>query len=412
MTPDDATGASAPPRIKTYRFWVALLLVLGTILTPITIVSLFLKNEISNTSRYVQTVKPLASNEAIQSYVATEVSQALFDRVDIAQYVEEALPKRAQQLSGPLTSALRTFVEQAALRVLLTSQFRDLWIQANKLAHTQVVNALTGNDGGAVVTSKNGTVSLDLSSVAKLVEERLEAQGITLFRSVPIARIAGRITIFQSDDIYNARQAFGILDTVAFVLPFVVVGCFAGAIFLSRRRRRAFVLAAVGFTIGALLLTLGLGVGRSIYLDQVTNTGVPYDAGAAIWDTLVRFLHTSVRAAGFFGFIIVVAVFFSGPSRLALWFRSSMKWVANWLGQESIRAGWNWLGPNDFVIRSKSVLRIMVAVLAFVVAFLTKHPTPLDVFVIAVLTLVLLGAIEFFGREPLATDDAPGVLTA
>ena len=65
-------------------------------------------------------------------------------------------------------------------------KLQDLWIKANEIAHTQIVNALTGKQSGAVVTSKNGAVSLDLSSVAKLVEDKLEEQGITLFESVPM----------------------------------------------------------------------------------------------------------------------------------------------------------------------------------------------------------------------------------
>ncbi len=402
-----AAPAAATPKVRTHRFWVALLLVLGMLLTPITIVALYVKNEIGNTSRYVQTVKPLASNAAIQSYVADKVSTQLFAQVDIAQYVKDALPDKAQPLAGPLTSALEGFVRTATMKVLQTSQFQDLWIQANRLAHTQLVNALTGEKSGVVVATKNGAVTVDLSSVAALVEKKLAATGIDLFKSIPIARVAGKITIFQSNDLYKARRAFGLLDTISFLLPFVVVGCFAGAIFLSRRRRRAFVLAAVGFTLGALLLAIGLSIGRSIYLNAVTSNNVPYDAAAAMYDTLVRFLHTSVRAVASLGFVIVIAVFFSGPSRFAAWFRNRVRWVANWLGDESSKAGWSWLGPNDFVVRSKAVMRIVVAVGAFVILFFWKHPTPSDILLLAIVTLLVLAIIEFFGREPLG-DDALG----
>lgn len=331
----------------------------------------------------------------------------LFARVDIAQYVHDALPDKAQPLAGPLTSALESFVREATLRVLQTSQFQELWIAANRLAHTQLVNALTGERNGAVVTSKNGAVTVDLSAVAALVEKKLAATGIDLFSSVPISRVAGRITIFQSDDLYKARRAFGLLDTIAFLLPFVVVACFGAAIFLSRRRRRAFVLAAVGFTIGAILLAIGLSIGRSIYLNAVTSQHVPYDAAAAIYDTLVRFLHTSVRAAASFGLIVVIAVFFAGPSRFARWLRNRVRWVANWLGDEAGAAGWSWLGPNAFVVRGKAVMRIVVAVLAFFVLFFWKHPTPGDILLIALVTLLLLALIEFFGREPIAADESP-----
>jgi hypothetical protein len=407
LAAEPGAAGGAKPRVCTRRFWVALLLVLGTILTPVTIVALYVRNEIGNTDRYVQTVKPLASNAAIQSYVADKVSTQLFAQVDVSKYVKNALPDKAQPLAGPLTSALEGFVRTATMRVLRTSRFQDLWISANRLAHTQLVNALTGEKHGAVVPSKNGAVTVDLSAVAALVEKKLAATGIDLFKSIPIARVAGRITIFQSNDLYKARRAFGLLDTIAFLLPFMVVACFGGAIFLSRRRRRAFVLAAVGFTLGAILLAIGLSIGRSIYLDAVTSQNVPYDAAAAMYDTLVRLLHTSVRAVASFGLIIVIAVFFAGPSRFARWYRTRVRWTANWLGHETSQAGWSWLGPNDFVVRSKAVMRIVVAVLGFLVLFFWKHPTPSDILLLAVVTLLLLAVIEFFGREPLVADEPP-----
>ena len=114
----DGGDDAAKPRSgrRSHRFWVAILLVVACLLTPLSIVALFVKNEIGDTGRYVQTVKPLSSNPAIQSYVADDVSQELFARVDIKKYVKEALPKRADVLSGPLTSALQTFVQAAVLR--------------------------------------------------------------------------------------------------------------------------------------------------------------------------------------------------------------------------------------------------------------------------------------------------------
>ena len=55
-------------------------------------------------------------------------------------------------------------------------------------------------------------------------------------------------------------------------------------------------------------------VGRRVYLDAATNAKFPYDAAAAVYDTLVRFLHTTVRAALAFSTVVIVAVFFAGPS--------------------------------------------------------------------------------------------------
>jgi chromate transport protein ChrA len=396
----------APGGRRSHRFWVALLLVLATILTPVAIVAIFLKNEIGSTDRYVQTVEPLSSNPAIQAYVADDVSDELFARVDIKKYVKDALPKRADPLAGPLTSALQTFVRTAVLKIIETDQFQSLWADANRVAHAQLVNVLTGDESGTVSASKNGAVTIDLSAVTKQVQQRLQASGIDLFSSIPIANIGGKITLFESDDLYKARSGFKILNTLGFVLPFVVLACFGGAIYLSKSRRKGFVASAICFAIGGLILGLSLTVGRAAYLNAATSNHLPYDAAAAAFDTLVRFLRQSVRAVLFLSVIVVVAVFFAGPSRFAVWYRTRVRQGANWLGQESDAAGWDWLGSNGFVVRRKNGLRIAVATVAFLVLFRWKHPTPMVILEFALAVLVLLALVEFFGREPFTDGPA------
>jgi hypothetical protein len=412
---ENAALAAARPRrakkmarggVRSHRGWVAVLLVVGMLLTPITIVALYLKSEITDTGRYVQSVTPLSSNPAIQAYVADDITGALFKQVNISEYVHEALPERAQVLAGPLISALKGFVHEATLRILATHQFQQLWVDANRLAHAQLVDVLTGRHTSGVSVTSNGAVQINLSSVAKLVSTKLQSSGIDLFNQIPVDKIGGKVTVFQSTDLYKARQAVGILNTAAFVLPFLVLAAFGGAIYLSRSRRGGFVLVAIAFTLGALMLALFLAIARGVYLNAATNQQFPYDAAAAMYDTLVRFLHTSVRAVLTFSAILLVAVFFAGPSRFAVWFRSSTRWCANWLGTESEKAGWDWLAPNALVVRRKKVLRIIVAAIAFLVLFRWHHPTPATIISVGVITLALLGVIEFFGREPspAATD--------
>lgn len=411
MSPDPANPPNEAGKRRSHRFWVAILLVLGTVLTPISILALFVKNQISDTSRYVQTVKPLSSNPAIQSYVADDVSKELFAQVNVGKYVREALPDRAQPLAGPLTGALQSFVREATLRIIKSQQFQKLWLDANRVAHTQLVNVLTGEKSGAVTATSNGAVTVDLSAVTVQVKQRLESTGIDLFSKIPINKIGGKITVFESKDLYKARRAMGVLDTLAFVLPFIVVACFGGAIYLSRSRRRGFVESAIGFILGAASLALLLNVGRSVYLNAATGQGLPHDAAAAMYDTLVRFLHTSVRAALSFSIIVIIAVFFAGPSQFSRWFRSRVRQAASWLGEQSDHAGWTWLSANTFVARRKAVLRVIVAAIAFLALFRWKHPSPSVILWIAIVTLVVLAVIEFFGRETPIEARSPSPVT-
>jgi hypothetical protein len=370
--------AAPPGARRTHHVWVAILLVVGMLLTPVSILALFLNSQISDTGRYVQNVKPLSSDPAIQSYVADDITKELFARVDIGSYVKDALPDRAQVLAAPLTTALQSFVREATVRIIQTDQFQKLWVEANRVAHAQLVNVLTGKETAGITATRDGAVQIDLSSVAKLVSDQLQSTGIDLFSRIPATTVGGKITLFQSNDLYKVRQAVGVLNTLAYVLPLVVFGAFGGAIYLSRSRRRGFVLAAIAFTFGAFLLALFLFVARGLYLDAATSNHLPYDAAAAAYDTLVRFLHTAVRAVLTFSIIVLITVLFAGPSRLATWFRSRVAWAADWLGSESNRAGWDWLAPKRYVVGHKRTLRIVTAALAFLWLLLTitRHRSP------------------------------------
>src|SRR5436190_8123760 len=146
-----------PPRKPRLwrRFCVAVLLILGFVLTPVAVLVTYAKTQVLDTDRYVATVKPLASHPAIQNYVADTITTNLLAQVDVKAYVNQALQAlpaegqllqrlpgqgaASQALAGPISSAVQNFVHQAALRVVQSSQFQRIWEAANRTAHAQMV---------------------------------------------------------------------------------------------------------------------------------------------------------------------------------------------------------------------------------------------------------------------------------
>jgi hypothetical protein len=398
---DDGISVSTEtkkPR-KRHLIFVSLLLVLGTILTPVTIVALYVKTQVNDTGRYVSTVAPLASDPAIQAYVADDITNRLFAQVDVQGYLKTVLPPIADPIAGPVSTAMQSFVHNTVLKIVQSDQFHDLWIAANRAAHSTLVKVLTG-EGNGTVTSKNGVVTLDLSALLAKVQTALEQSGLTIFSRIPIEKFSAQIPLFQSKDLYKIRNGVGAFNKIAFFLPFVVLALFGGAILLSRNRRKGFLAAAIGFAIGALILAIGLAIGRSAYLNAATGADLPHDAAASAFDTVIRLLHKSVRAALTLSVVVIIAVFFAGPSRLAIWFRGRVRAGVDWLGAASDQAGWTWLGPLPFVEHAKKQLRIATAAIAFAILVIWDRPTGLVVFWTAVIVLAILALIEFFGRVP------------
>ena len=94
------------PRWKRIVAWV--LVVLACILSVLSAVSVFARNQLLNTDAYVNTVAPLASNPAIQTQVAKQVSENLISRTNVEARVKSALPSKAGFLAAPLTAELES----------------------------------------------------------------------------------------------------------------------------------------------------------------------------------------------------------------------------------------------------------------------------------------------------------------
>jgi len=91
------------PRWKRIVAWV--LVVLACILSVLSVVAVFTRNQLLNTDAYVNTVAPLAGNPAIQTQIAKQVSQNLISRTDVEARVKDALPPKAG--TAPPTSRRR-----------------------------------------------------------------------------------------------------------------------------------------------------------------------------------------------------------------------------------------------------------------------------------------------------------------
>src|SRR4051794_22185632 len=242
--------AEPPPKPRLWRrACVAVLLILGAILTPVAVLVTYAKTEVLDTDRYVATVKPLASDPAIQNYVADTVSSELLAQIDVKAYVSDALqvlPPRAQGLSGPITNAVQSLVHEASLRFVRSNAFQQIWLQGNRVAHAQMNKVLT-NEGANVTVQRDGAVKVDLRGVAGAVQKQLVDSGFAAAEKIPLDKVNGSITIFQSEDLYKARKGAQLLDTIGYALPFIVIACLGGAVLLSVNKRRGFIKAAVAF---------------------------------------------------------------------------------------------------------------------------------------------------------------------
>lgn len=391
-------GAIDAPNSGGRKTAIVTLLVLASILAPLAVASIWIKNQVTDTSRYVRTVKPLASNPAIQSAVAANLTDALFTRVDVEARAKEALPPKLQQFSAPVAAGIENYTQTLTKRFLATDAFEKVWVETNRRAHKQLNKILTGQ--GHYVQTAHGDVVVDLAPVLAKLKERLDARGITVFDRVPTSSVNSRFVLISSKQLDNAQKGVRLLKAVAIGLPLLVLALYAIAIGISRRRRRTLLQASLALVAGMALLGIGLAIGRSIYLDYVAGPKLPHDAATAFYDTIVHYLRLGIRVIAGIALLVAAGAFVTGPSRAAVAIRRRFGSLVGWAQGET------GAGSTEFArwVRSaKRPLRIGAIVLPIVIFFLWNTPTVSLVIALVALSLFLLLVIELFARAPSET---------
>jgi len=404
VPPTDAEPS--PKRLPRWRRWTAgALIVISCILVPLSVLAIWVRNQVLNTDRYVENVKPLATNPSVIATASENVTNQLFDRVDVQQLAEDALPPRASFLAAPITSGLREVIGQATTRIMESDQFQRIWLEANRLAHEQLVKALT--DQGKAVTTENGHIVLDLSALVTQVRDQLVQNGITIFNRIPISQLNMKIELADAQQLERAQTATRILNRLSWLLPLLAILALIGGLLLSPNWRRSLIRWGIGAAFAVALIGAGLSVGRSIYLDAVTSPQLPRDTAAAVFDTLVRFLRQGVRLMIAVALVVAIAAWLTGPTPVPTRVRETSRRVFGNAGGAAGERGVGFGAFGDWVAAHKAAVRIGVVLAALCVLLLWNHPKAITVVFLAILVVVLFGLIEFIARAAGADGHPP-----
>jgi hypothetical protein len=384
--PSDQRPAKAP---RWRRILVAVLVVIGCVLAPISVIGLWARNTLLDTNQYVDTVGPLARDPAIQQALSERVSRRLVESVDIEREIVDAFP-RAESIAPSIAAGFETFVREATLRIAQTERFQDLWENANRRAHAQLLAVLEG-EGTETVETRDGKVVINVSGLTDLVKDRLGDRGVTLFERAE-KELPQEFVLFDSEQLTKAQSAVRILRRATWVLPILTLLVFAVAIALSPNRRRTLWRAALGLAFGMALLLIAFSMGRNFYLDAIENAGRSRDASAAAYDQVLGLLRLSLRTLFVVGLVVALGAWIAGPGRLATRIREGV------LGLVRGKPGAEVTDVGRFVYTYRVALRVAVIGLGLLILVVLSHPGPLAVIVIAVLIVVALLVIEFLGR--------------
>jgi hypothetical protein len=370
---------------------VVVLFVLGALLVPTAGIAVWSRNTILNTDRYVETVAPLSDEPAVIDAVANRLTTAIFERVDVQSELQKYLPPRLLFAAGPIANQVESTTHDLIVKALESEQFDTLWRGVNRTASTALV-AYVNSDGSSAVTIENGQLFLDLGPILDSVKQSLTDQGFALASRIPSTSAEVRLPVGDVSAIQQLKSILHLLNVLAYLLPLLALACFIAAVFLMRDRRRGVVIVGVIVAGSALLLAVGLAIGREAYLNAATDGGANPDTAAVLFDTLVRFLRNGIRVFFLVGVLLAIGAVVTGPSAWAVRTRKTVGGVITSGGE---RTGWDSGAFGSFFARHRFGLMGSAVVVMAIWLFTLSPPTPGSVLWLTLGLLVLLVAIQF-----------------
>jgi hypothetical protein len=385
----------------------ALLIVIGCVLAPVSVVAVWTANQVSDTNRYIANIEPLIHEPAVQNALTDKITTQITSHLNVTGYANQAaalltskgLPRVGTLLKtfGPaISSAVTGFVHNTVHKIVTSDRFANTWIKVNTVAHQTLVQALSGSNGAVSVS--NGQVTIDLAPFIAIVKQNLAARGFTLVNSLP--PIHPTLALFSSKTLVQAQTLYRLVNDLKYVLPILSLVLIAAGVYIARGHRRALIGAGLGFAASMLVLGAALLVVRGVYLNSVPNDVLPSNAAAVMFDTLVRFIKEALRALLVLGLVVALAAFFTGPSVTAVRTRAGFVSAFGWIRSSSERKGLTTGPAGRWTYAHRQVLRICVVGLAAIIFVFQGRPTAGSVIVLVIVLLVLLGLIELIGRPP------------
>lgn len=399
--------AAAASRARGANRWRALgsavLIGLGCVLAPVSLVAVWAHDDLTDTDQFVTTVAPLIRTPSVQTAVTERVTDTIFTYVDVQRSADQAIdalaerglpPRVADRLHGltePLAAGMHSFVGTQIGNLVASAQFAALWDQVTRIAHQQVVNVLSGNSSALIIS--HGKVLLDLAPFITAMKQHLVESGFTAARLVPT--VHPTITLTDATALVRARSAYQLLNAIATWAGWVALALLVGGIALARDRRRALRNSGIGLAASMVLLAAALLVVRSMVVQNV-----PASAAAPVndsFDIVVRYLRINLRAVFVVGLVVAAGAALTGPAPWAVGLRRRAVALIVGLRRRVWPAG-RARRTGAWVYAYRKPLDVAALIVAVLVFVFIDQPSGLTVLVIAVALGAFLGIVQFLAR--------------
>lgn len=214
--------------------------VVSLAMVPIMLVSIWLHVQVLDTDRYTESMRELGSDASFQQAFGDRVTRLLND--EIAKLNLASIQSYVDELGG--IDAVYAAIESGVDRLVQSPNFVPYWVQINQVTHQELIAFIRGESSLLSSDNRRG-VSLNLETIAAWVDP-FTSDAASAVLSLAMADGATQVQIAESRSFppaeWISRHSLAVaIGSIAVFALFQAL-----AIALSRNRRRATTIAAIG----------------------------------------------------------------------------------------------------------------------------------------------------------------------
>jgi hypothetical protein len=312
-------ASTDPPEVR-HRIKVRVLVVLASILAFLAIFTSWVDRQALDTDQWVDTSGKLLEDREISDAVAVYSVDQLYTNIDVEGQLRKRLPEELKPVSAPIAAGIREFATRAAQQALQSPRVQETWKTANRLAHSQLISILKGNN--EVVATEKGHVVLKLRPIVLQLADRI---GLKKQADEKLPHDVATLEVADAKQLQTARTITRILEGLAWLFSIGTLVLFALAAYLAKGRRWVVVL---GYGLGLIAAGLAAIAVRSVtgglLVDSLAQTEEARIPAQHAWDISTELLHSIATGVIAYGVLFSLASFLGSPADGAVSIRQAL----------------------------------------------------------------------------------------
>jgi hypothetical protein len=335
-------------------------------------------NTVVKTDRFAAATQPIIKDPVVQQSIALYTTNHIFDNVDVEAITAQALPPRAEFLAPQLASQLKSATNSTLDKALAKPSLQEKW---NTVLITQHDRFVT------FASSYKGDGNVSLADAYDQVSASLGSTKLSFLANKKLPAKTGNITIIDATWLPTFHNVVVHIDTWRLLAILLLVASLAGAVGLSRHKRRTIYLFSIISAIMLLVSLIALRVTREVIAG---NADPQYADG--VRRVLQLFFHSLVIQTTtiiLVAFLIALVAWISGSSPAARAVKRQISALFSGKLHEQLFSKDNtvtvWLRTYKRVVEW-----VLVAIFASIMLIIRLTPRSLLISTIVLLVLILV----------------------